>query len=187
VRWDDVNKKNGMPSEGACRSGLIRPFRRRTKAERQMGLFVQRRTRRKTSPANAGMAKPSSAIEVGSGTDTVALIVDMPAFTVGALRSTVPALPPSAETIVKINPSRFCESGELNTIDALLPLLEIIPLIVPENVIVSAVATSVTVSVKVSLTVDGDVVGAVEDVTNVPKLTLAVGGTVAVGIVGAVT
>jgi hypothetical protein len=180
-------KKNGMPPEGAGRSGLIRPFRRRTKAERRMGLFVQRRTRRKASPANAGTAKPSSAIEVGSGTATVALIVDMPPFVVGALRLTVPGVPPSAETIVKINPSRFCESGELNTIDALLALLEIVPLIVPENVIVSDVRTSVTVRVKVSLTVDGDVVGAVEDVTNVPRLMLAVGGAVAVGIVGAVT
>jgi hypothetical protein len=127
---------------------------------------------------------------VGSGTaaaDTVALIVDIPPFVAGALRSTVPGVPPSAETIVKTNPSRVCASGELNTIDAVLVLPEIVPLIVPEKVIVLLVATSVTVRVKVSLTVDGESVGAVEVVTNVPRLTLAVGGAVAVGIVGAVT
>jgi hypothetical protein len=38
-----------MPPEGACRSRLIRPFRRRTKAERQMRLFVHREAAAKES------------------------------------------------------------------------------------------------------------------------------------------
>ena len=46
VRRDEVNKKNGMLPKGTCRSELIRPFRRRTKAERQVLSYVQRRARR---------------------------------------------------------------------------------------------------------------------------------------------
>jgi hypothetical protein len=42
-------KKNGMPPEGACRSGLIRPYGRRTKAERQMRLFDHREAGAKES------------------------------------------------------------------------------------------------------------------------------------------
>ncbi len=46
--------------------------------------------------------------------DTLALIVDWPPFVNGALRLTRPCVPPSAETIVKTNPSRVCVSGVLN-------------------------------------------------------------------------
>jgi hypothetical protein len=123
---------------------------------------------------------------VGSGTtaSTLAAIVDTPPFVVGALRLTVPALPPSAETIVKVNPSRICVSGELNTIDALLVLPEIAPLNVPVNVIEPAAGpVSVTVRVKVSATADGVAGSAVEVVVNVPKLMLFTGGTVADDIV----
>jgi hypothetical protein len=118
---------------------------------------------------------------VGSGTtaSTLAAIVDTPPFVVGALRLSWPAVPVSAETIVKVNPSRVCESGELNSINALLVLPEIVPLIVPENVIKLEVSVSVTVRVKVSLTGDGVDGSALEVVVNVPKLTLLVGGAVA--------
>jgi hypothetical protein len=102
------------------------------------------------------------------------LIVDTPRFVVGAMRLTVPALPPSAETIVKTNPSRVCESGELNTTDALLVPLEIVPLIDPMNEIEPPAEPGVvseTVRTKLSTTgvVDADVLAAV----NVPRLMLA--------------
>jgi hypothetical protein len=53
-------------------------------------------------------------------------------------------VPISAETSVKTNPSRDCESGDLNCKNALLSLPEIAPLIVSENVIASAVSVSLT-------------------------------------------
>ena len=131
-------------------------------------------------PANAGTAKPRSTTEAGSGTEeTVALIDDTPPFVVGASRLRRPGTLRSAETIAKTYPSRSCDSGELNSIKALLVLAEIVPLIVAENVMVWAVSVFVTVRVNVSLTVVGDVGDAIEAVVNVPRLTLLVGGAVA--------
>jgi hypothetical protein len=134
-----------------------------------------------TSPANAGTAKPRSTTEDGSGTAdvTVALIDDTPPLVGGALRLRRPGRLVSAETIVKSNPSRFCDSGELNCTNALLLVDEIAPDIVPLKVIESDVAVFVTTKVKVSLTVTG--VLEFDDVVNVPRLTFAGG---VVGIVG---
>ena len=85
---------------------------------------------------------------------TIALIADMPPFVVGALRLRRPGVPWSPLTIVKINPSRFCDSGELNVIEAVLVSAESVPLIVPLKVIESnGKLKFVTVRVKVSLTV----------------------------------
>lgn len=124
--------------------------------------------------------------EEGSGTaETVALIDDMPPLVVGALRLRRPGVLRSAETIVKIYPSRFCDRGVLNCIKALLVVPEIAPLIVAEKVIVSDVSVFVTVRVKVSLTGSGDDADADEVVVNEPRLTLLVGGAVADEIVDA--
>jgi hypothetical protein len=109
---------------------------------------------------------------------TFALIDDTPPLVVGALRLRRPAVSRSAETIVKTNPSRVCVSGELNWTKAVLVVLEIVPLIVPVKLIELEVATSAIVKVKVSLTDTG--VAEVENVVNVPRLTLFAGGTVAV-------
>lgn len=160
---------------------LNQVVRRRTNAERHALLHVQRRVRRYASPASTGTARPRSTTEAGSGTAavTVALIVDTPPFVVGGSRLMRPAVPSSAETIVKINPSRFCDSGEVNSILASLVVPEIIPLIAPEKVIESnGNAAFVTVRVKGLLTVSGEPVGAVEATVNVPRLTLV--GVVAV-------
>jgi hypothetical protein len=133
-----------------------------------------------TSPANAGTAKPRSTTEDGSGTDvTVAAIVDTPPLVGGALRLRRPGRLVSADTILKSNPSRVCDSGELNCTNALLLEDEIAPDIVPVKVMKSDVAVFVTVKVKVSLTVTG--VAEDDVVVNVPRLTFAGGVVGAVG------